>query len=132
MKAEKVDVVEANKKVLSAEQTGNLMEFLRLQRNYKRQLLTRLYKGAELKEIRKQLTEGPITMQWYGQTFPKDLLAMEHELTQQAYFEMLTEEERMKKALVNADYTEADFEALMKQNHYKKDFKKVELPDYLG
>ena len=129
-----VKKVGVNDKVLSSDEHMGLQEFLKLQRSYKRQFLTRLYTGAELKEIRRQLAAKPqnISMLWYGQPFNNELLSMEHALKENAYFELLTEEERMKAGLVAAGYTKKDFELLMIKNRFKRVFKKVDIPSYLG
>lgn len=136
MKSLKVKNVETKetkaKKVMSANEDSALKEFLKKQKSYKELFLARLYKGAEMKEMREQLQSGDIKMQWYGMTFPKSLLAIEHDIVQNTYYDLLMKEENLKQSLKQDGLTKQDLIDLLKKNVLKKTFKKNVSPSYLG
>jgi len=96
-------------------------DLLKLQQEYKRALLSRLYKGAELIEMRSQLETNNITMQWYGIPFPIPILALEHDITQQLYDQHLMEENYIKQALRSKEFRKEHFDKIAKTGEYLKE-----------
>jgi len=116
----KKERVETKKAAEIAEQR----EFIQTQREYKKMVLARLYKGAEIIEIRKQLETGDIKMQWYGMPFPKHILTMEHDIIQHQYMELLRNENEMKKRLERDGMKEKQIDELVSKNKYMKEVNK--------
>lgn len=133
MKPKKIDTKQkTDAKVKAAEEDYSFKEFLKRQNNYKEVFLSRLYKGAELTEIRKQLESGKITMQWYGQPFPKQILAVEHDMVQSTYYDLMTQEHQLKDSLIADGMSEGELKDLLKKGTLKRTFNKNKNPSYLG
>ena len=90
---------------LTASQIEAQRTFLQNQQEFIKIIWTRIFKQEELKEIQKQLTEGPITMHWYGQLYPKSILEVEYEINRIAYKKLIREEEILKRQLVGDGMT---------------------------
>ena len=118
--------------VKTASEDYAFREFIKMQKEYKELFLARLYKGAEIKEVRKQLDSGIISMQWYGMSFPEEILVIEHDILQNNYYDLLTRENQLRDALVSKGLCKEDFECLISENKLKKTFEKDEGESYIG
>lgn len=98
--------------------TGKLVASLQRQSNFKGTVLSRMYVGAELLEMRKQLA-GTITLQWYGIPFPKEILIYEHDIKLHQYKELLLKENYLKSQLLREGLTEADIQAVIEGKYSK-------------
>ena len=133
MKSEKVEEIKkANKKVLKAEEDYSFKDFLKRQHQYKETFLARLYKGAEMAEIRKQLKSGNIKMKWCGMIFPKEILGVEHDMVQNSYYNLLLQEKQLKNSLLSDDMSEEEITALLKTGALKKEYKKQPVLNYIN
>lgn len=127
MKPKKINTVK------SSAETMELRELLDNQREYKRTFLSRLYTQAEINEIRKQLKSEEITMQWYGQPFPKDILACEHDIKLDTYRDLVIQENKLKKALENKGLNKKKLDKLIQEGVYVKETKESKKKmDYVG
>ena len=109
------------KQLMGADEGLKQKEFVEKQKNYKSTFLARLYKGAELKEIRDQLESGKITMQWYGQKYPKHILAIEHDMIQDVYKDLISQEQYLKQALIVDGLTTEQITELEKNGNLLKE-----------
>lgn len=119
MKAEKLKKEKVERK--KASEKAEDKEFVMLQKSYKHAYTTMLYKGAEIVEMRRQLDEGPITMQWYGQPMPKRILALEHDLNLIAYSDLVAEVKYKEQALKNYGLSEEKIENVRNTADYVKE-----------
>jgi len=113
-KLTKKEIVEHNAKIASAKESSMLNEYLNLQKEYRDNVLARLFTGAQLKEIRKQLDEKNITIQWRGIPCPEDILVMEHDILQTQYFDLQANENNVHAKLKLHGVTTKQLEALVK------------------
>jgi len=132
LKANKISKVGVNDEFLSAEEDYSFREFIKMQQNYKDTFLARLYKGAEMAEIRKQLESGKITMKWYGQEFPKEILVIEHDIVQNSYYQLLMQEKQLEKQLLKEGLSKEELTNILKFNRLKKEYKGKKVPSYFG
>lgn len=121
---------ETDKKVKSALQAVAERDLIKRQQGYRKSVLARLYRGAELIEMRKQIEDNmnkgtPILMQWYGMPYPLQLLVIEHDITQNVFGELLTEENKLKEELMIVDkLTPQEVKELLEQRKFIKEVRK--------
>lgn len=143
MRSRKVDkILKENKKIIeemeglqkqidpkkSVQQiiSGQLAERIKRQQEYRKVWLTRLYVQTEIEEMTRQLSgSAQITMQWYGQPFPKKLLGIEHDLKFTQYMEIVSQENYMKQALKNDGLTDEELQQVLK-GEFRKHHKMLE------
>lgn len=130
MKTVKPRKIAQMKKASDLKKEQEAKELVRLQREYKKAVLSRLYRGAELIEMRKHLQakmnseEYVIPMKWYGMNYPLHILSMEHDITQQTYAELLVEENYKKQALLNKGFTEEQIKKVEMTGEFFKEVPK--------
>jgi hypothetical protein len=100
--------------------SGQLADRIKRQSEYRKVWMTRLYVQTEIEEMARQLTgTAQITMQWYGQPFPKKLLGIEHDLKFIQYGEIVAQENYLKQALKRDGLTEEELILVLK-GEFKK------------
>jgi len=118
----------------SAVEETQMQEFINLQKQYKKTVLARLFDGARLKEVRLMVEDKkPNTLIVDGLQFSKEMLAIEHDIQQANYFDIVVEENRVLDKLKLHGLTDTDVDNLLKQNKYVTKLKKVgKTGEYIG
>lgn len=100
--------------------SGQLADRIKRQNEYRKVWMTRLYVQTEIEEMARQLTgTAQITMQWYGQPFPKKLLGIEHDLKFFQYGEIVSQENYLRQALKKDGLTDEELTLVLK-GEFKK------------
>lgn len=118
----------------SAVEESQMQEFINLQKQYKKTVLARMFDGARLKEVR-LMVEGkkPNTLCVDGLQFTEEMLAVEHDIQQSNYFDIVVEEHRLLDRLKLHGLIDADIDDLLKLNKYVRQLKKTgKKGDYIG
>lgn len=132
--------------------SGQLADRIKRQQEYRKVWMTRLFVQTEIEEMARQLKEEmeldklkkqnmlpdgkntAITMQWYGQPFPKKLLGIEHDLKFIQYGEIVSQENYLKQALKKDGLTDEELTLVLKgefKKHHEmlKDSQKKEIQE---
>lgn len=118
-KAQAVGYTEEEARIIS---TGKLRERLNRQKRYRELYLSRIYTGVKLQTIRSEIDSGIITMQnSYNEKMSMAMVMCEHDIVENTYFNLRSEEIHVKEALLKDGLSEEQINQNEKQNTYFKE-----------
>ena len=109
----KTGAVQPNKGEVEQIIRGKLVERLKRQKDYRTTFFNRLYKQAEIEEMRNQLMSGKIEVEWSGMKCPENILKASFNLALDDYRNLISSEQYLLKALKNDGLSDEDIKGVI-------------------